>query len=114
MTVLVTGAGLIGCHFAKRMLDAGNNNVVLYDVSPNRDYIDRIVGRDQVDIISADVNDLPALINALKRFDVDTLVHTAGLIGKRVAENSYAGTTNNIVGTTTVRLNYQTNSIGYL
>jgi len=34
--------------------------------------------------------------------NVDTVVHTAGLIGSRVAENSYTGATNNILGTINV------------
>jgi UDP-glucose 4-epimerase len=101
MTVLVTGAGLIGCHFARRTADAGNQ-VVLYDISPNREYIERIVGKDRVEVVAADLRDLPALIQALKNFNVDTIVHTAGLIGKRVAENSYTGSTNNIFGTISV------------
>jgi len=101
MTILVTGAGLIGCHFARRAADGGSK-VVLYDLSPNRDYIQKIVGKDKVEIVAADMRDLPALINALKEFKIDTLVHTAGLIGKRVAENSYTGSTNNVVGTINV------------
>jgi nucleoside-diphosphate-sugar epimerase len=48
------------------------------------------------------MRDLPALISALDRFNVDTIVHTAGLIGRRVAENSYTGATNNILGTINV------------
>jgi len=98
MTVLITGAGLIGCHLANRLLGA-DNRVVLYDLSPNREYIRKIVGKDRAEIVAADMRDLPALINALKRFNVDTIVHTAGLIGKRVAENTYTGSTNNIMGT---------------
>src|SRR5713226_689524 len=98
MTVLITGAGLIGCHFAKRMVDSANK-VVLYDLSPNREYIQRIVGKENIEIVGADMRDLPALIQALKNFNVDTVVATAGLIGKRVAENSYTGSTNNILGT---------------
>ena len=101
MTVLVTGAGLIGCHFAKRMADGGNQ-VVLYDLSPNREYIGKIVGKDRAEIVAADMRDLPALLSALKRSSVDTIVATAGLIGKRVAENSYTGATNNILGTINV------------
>ncbi|HKA33384.1 MAG TPA: NAD(P)-dependent oxidoreductase [Candidatus Binatia bacterium] len=98
MNVLITGAGLIGCHVAKRAADAGNK-VVIYDLSPNRDYIDKIVGRDRTGIVAADMRDLPALLSALERFDIDTVVATAGLIGKRVAENSYTGATNNILAT---------------
>lgn len=101
MTILVTGAGLLGCHFARRMVDTGHK-VVLYDLSPNREYIQKVAGNHGVEIVAADMRDLPALMNALKKFNVDMLVHTAGLIGKRVAENSYTGTTNNIVGTINV------------
>jgi UDP-glucose 4-epimerase len=101
MNVLITGGGLIGCHVAKRAADAGNK-VVIYDLSPNREYIDKIVGRERADVVAADMRDLPALLAALERFNIDTVVHTAGLIGKRVQENSYTGSTNNILGTINV------------
>ena len=101
MTVLITGAGLIGCHLANRIVKRGGK-VVLYDVSPNREYIQKVAGKVNIEVVAADLRDLPALINSLKQFSVDTLVHTAGLIGKRVAENSYTGATNNILGTINV------------
>jgi UDP-glucose 4-epimerase len=101
MNILVTGAGLIGCHLARRLADAGDK-ATLYDLSPNREYIQKIVGKDRAQIIAADMRDLPAIIQALKQHEIDTVVHTAGLIGKRVAENSYTGATNNILGTINV------------
>jgi len=101
MNILITGAGLIGTHCARHAVDAGNK-VVLFDLSPNRDYIDKVVGKNQTEVIAADMRDLPALLSALERFNVDTLVATAGLIGSRVAENSYTGATNNILGTINV------------
>src|ERR687892_562574 len=101
MNILVTGAGLIGCHLARRLADAGDK-ATLYELSPNREYIQKIVGRDRVQIVAADIRDLPALIQSLKKYDADTIVHTAGLIGKRVAENTYTGSTNNILGTINV------------
>jgi nucleoside-diphosphate-sugar epimerase len=101
MNILITGAGLIGTHAARHAVDAGNK-VVLYDLSPNRNYIQEIVGKDRVEVVAADIRDLPALLSALERFAVDTLVHTAGLIGSRVQENSYTGATNNILGTINV------------
>ena len=101
MNILITGAGLIGTNCARHAVDAGNK-VVLFDLSPNRDYIDKIVGKDRADVVAADMRDLPALLSALERFNVDTLVATAGLIGSRVAENSYTGATNNILGTINV------------
>jgi nucleoside-diphosphate-sugar epimerase len=98
MNILITGAGLIGAHTARQAVDAGNR-VVLFDLAPNREYIQKVVGKDRADVVAADMRDLPALMSALDRFTVDTIVHTAGLIGKRVAENSYTGATNNIFGT---------------
>lgn len=101
MNILITGAGLIGAHTARQVTEAGNQ-VVLFDLSPNRDYVQKIVGKDRADVVAADVRDLPALLSALERFNVDTVVHTAGLIGARVQENSYTGATNNILGTINV------------
>lgn len=101
MNILITGAGLIGAHCARRAVDAGDKTVLL-DLSPNRGYIDKIVGKDRAEVVAADIRDLPALLSALDRFGIDTIVHTAGLIGKRVAENSYTGATNNILGTINV------------
>lgn len=101
MNILITGAGLIGTHCARQAVDAGNK-VVLFDLAPNREYIEKVVGKDRADAVAADMRDLPALLSALERFNVDTLVATAGLIGSRVAENSYTGATNNILGTINV------------
>lgn len=98
MNILITGAGLIGSHTARQAVDAGNK-IVLFDLAPNRDYLQKVVGQQRADVVAADMRDLPALLSALDRFQIDTLVHTAGLIGKRVAENSYTGATNNILGT---------------
>jgi nucleoside-diphosphate-sugar epimerase len=83
------------------MVDAGHK-VILFDLSPNRDYIAKVVGKDNLDVVAADMRDLPALLSALEKFNVDTLVATAGLIGGRVQENSYTGATNNILGTINV------------
>ena len=101
MNILITGAGLIGSNAARHAVDAGHK-VALFDLSPNRDYIEKIVGKSKADVVAADMRDLPALLAALEKYDVDTLVTTAGLIGSRVQENSYTGATNNILGTINV------------
>jgi UDP-glucose 4-epimerase len=101
MNILITGAGLIGTNTAWHAVDAGHK-VVLFDLAPNREYIHSVVGKDKADVVAADMRDLPALLAALQRYNVDTIVHTAGLIGSRVQENSYTGATNNILGTINV------------
>jgi nucleoside-diphosphate-sugar epimerase len=101
MNILITGAGLIGSNAARHAVDNGHK-VALFDLSPNRDYVDKVVGKDKCDVVAADMRDLPALLSALEKFNIDTLVATAGLIGSRVQENSYTGATNNILGTINV------------
>ncbi len=101
MNILITGAGLIGSNAARHAVVAGHQ-VALFDLSPNRDYIDTMVGPGKAAIVAADMRDLPALLSALEKYNVDTIVHTAGLIGSRVQENSYTGATNNILGTINV------------
>ncbi|HUF42561.1 MAG TPA: NAD(P)-dependent oxidoreductase [Verrucomicrobiae bacterium] len=101
MNILITGAGLIGSNAARHAVDAGHK-VVLFDLSPNREYIQKVVGPGKADVVAADMRDLPALLSAMEKHSVDTIVHTAGLIGGRVQENSYTGATNNILGTINV------------
>lgn len=101
MNILITGAGLIGTHAARHAVDAGHK-VVLFDLAPNREYIQTVVGKGKADVVAADMRDLPALLSTLQRYNVDTIAHTAGLIGSRVQENSYTGATNNILGTINV------------
>lgn len=98
MNILITGVGLIGSHAARHAVDNGDT-VVLFDLSPNRDYLDKVVGKQRYEAVAADIRDLPAMLATLEKFNIDTMVATAGLIGSRVQENSYTGATNNILGT---------------
>jgi UDP-glucose 4-epimerase len=98
MNVLITGAGLIGCNGAKRLLAQGHR-VVLYDILPDSGYIKAIVGKgEDLAVETADLRDLPALFAVLRKYNIDTVVHTAGLIGKKVAEHPYTGFTVNVQG----------------
>ncbi len=99
MNILVTGAGLIGCHSAGRLLEEGQQ-VVLYDVLPDQPYIQAVVGKQRgVTVETGDLRDLSALIAVMEKYRIDTVVHTAGLIGKKVAERAYTGITVNVLGT---------------
>ena len=46
MNILITGAGLIGSNAARHAVDGGHK-VVLFDLSPNRDYIQKVVGKEK-------------------------------------------------------------------
>ena len=86
MTTLVTGAGLIGTEFARCALARGEA-VVFLDPEPRADFLRMKLGAGNFTLTRHDVRDLPALIAVAKAHRVDTLVHTAGLIGPRVQES---------------------------
>jgi UDP-glucose 4-epimerase len=86
MTTLVTGAGLIGTEFARCALARGEA-VVFVDPEPRADFLRMKLGAGSFTLARHDVRDLPALIEVARTHRVDTLVHTAGLIGPRVQQS---------------------------
>lgn len=101
MTTLITGIGLVGTSFAPLALARGER-LVFYDFQPRREFLARKIGEADVAVVQKDVRDLPALIETMQRHRVDTVVHTAGLIGARVAEALYSGLQINVMGTINV------------
>lgn len=98
MNILVTGAGLIGSYFSREMIQQGHQ-VVLYDIAPNRAYVSKVVG--DVPIVAGDIRDLPAVMETMQRHQVDTVFHSAGLLGP-VEERPYTGLSINVGGTIAV------------
>ncbi len=97
MTTLVTGAGLIGTAYAIEAAKRGEK-VVFLDPVPRADYVAARVGDIDYEIIADDVRSLPALIDAIQTHKADTVLNTAGLIGKRVGNPLAYGFDLNIGG----------------
>lgn len=100
MTVLITGAGLIGTHVARAMLDQGTG-VVLYDPDPSPAYIQSVVGPDRklFRVERGDVRDLPRIMELMLSLGVTRILHTAGFLGPRVEENPSLAFQVNVAGT---------------
>ena len=101
MTTLITGLGLVGTSYAQRALKRGES-VVFYDIAPRNDFLLSKLGSANVTVVQRDVRDLPALIETIQQHKVDTVLHTAGLIGGKVARPIYTGLQINIMGTINV------------
>ena len=86
MTTRVTGAGLVGTAFGKEALARGEH-VVFLDPEPRADFLRKKLGDKGYTLARKDVRDLPALIDTIKANKIDTVVHTAGLIGSRVEQS---------------------------
>src|SRR5882672_6904063 len=98
MTTLVTGAGLIGTAFAQSALARGEQ-VVFVDPEPRADFLRLKLGDKGYATARKDVRDLPGLLETIKAHGVETVVHTAGLIGNRVQQSLTAAFDINLGGT---------------
>jgi UDP-glucose 4-epimerase len=75
MNVLVAGgAGYIGSHTVKRLVEAGHTPVIYDNVSRGHREVIEILN---VPAVIADLNDRPALLDALHKYKIDTVMHFA-------------------------------------
>ena len=98
--ILITGAGMVGCHTARALLDAGHEPTFL-DAAPRLDYVQRITGQD-VPVLRGDLRDLTTVIEAVTQVRPDVVVHTAALIGDAAQVVPHRGFEVNVVGSVNV------------
>ncbi len=102
MATLITGAGLIGTAFAQKALER-KETVVFLDSQPRDAFLRERLGPDaSFELVKADICDLSALVEAMRTRSIEVVVHTAGLIGKRVAESRQRALRVNLEGTANV------------
>ena len=97
MTTLITGVGLIGTSFAQYALER-QENLVFYDFQSRTNYLTSKLGNQDIKVIQKDIRDLPGLIEVIQDNTIDTVVHTAGLIGNKVSTPLYSGLQINVMG----------------
>ena len=95
MRVLITGAGLIGTHTAKELIDRGDE-VTFFDFAPRPDYIRHVTGKD-LPVIRGDIRDLAALIDAFQTVRPECVIHLAASVGEANINNVYTGFQVNLV-----------------
>lgn len=85
VTVLVTGgAGFIGSHIVKALLDRGDQ-VIVYDnyAQANPRNLEGVSG--EIEVVAGDILDLPYLMNTVKKFGVEKIIHMAAIVGGMVS-----------------------------
>lgn len=104
MKVLITGGtGLIGSRMAERLLDEGNQ-VVLLDRVPDQSRVAdlRALYGDRVRVVQGDVLSFANLGDAMREGPVDAVVHLAYMLGAESNAQPQAATEVNVVGTLNV------------
>lgn len=71
-SLIVGGAGFVGSHLAVKLLKEAEYSVVIYDnfTSGTERHLDSILGHERLQIIRADVKELPDLVKAAEGTDV--------------------------------------------
>lgn len=100
MRVLITGAGLIGTHTARELLERGDE-VTFFEIAPRPEYIRHVTGQD-VPVLRADIRDVPVLIEAFHHVRPECVIHLAASVGEANINNIYAGFQVNLVATINV------------
>lgn len=95
MRVLITGAGLIGTHTARELIERGDE-VSFFDFAPRPDYIRHVVGKD-VPVVRGDIRDLAALVDGMQQVRAECVIHLAASVGEANINNVYAGFQVNLV-----------------
>lgn len=106
-TILVTGgAGYIGSHTVLQLLQAGNDVVILDNLSNSSTEsitrVEELAGK-RVTFIQGDIRDHGALSKAFNQYDISSVIHFAGLkaVGESV-EKPLQYYENNVYGTITL------------
>ncbi|MBI4491704.1 MAG: NAD(P)-dependent oxidoreductase [Chloroflexi bacterium] len=100
MRVFITGAGMVGCHTARELVQRGDQ-VTFFDLAPRQDYVQRVVDGD-VRVVRGDIRELPGLLEAIQEVRPEVVIHTAALIGTAAQQVPYRGFQINIGGTLNV------------
>ena len=96
MTILVTGgAGYIGSHVVKMLLDRGENVVIIDNLSRgHKESIPKGVSFERADLL-----DFEGLSNSIKKYSIDAVIHFAAFayVGESV-DNPQMYYSNNVIG----------------
>ncbi|MDP2660041.1 MAG: NAD(P)-dependent oxidoreductase [Dehalococcoidia bacterium] len=101
MTILVTGAGLVGSHAAAQLAEMGEQ-VVLFDVAPSWENLRRVAGLESVEVVRGDILDFPDLLRVIKEKGVRRIIHTAAFLTAGARARPYAAIKVNILGTANI------------
>ena len=101
MATLITGAGLIGSHAARLLVERGEPTW-LYELKPEPSAIESVVDPARIGFIQGDVQDLARLEQALREHRIDRILHTAAYMTAGMRQDLLRGIGTNIMGTVTV------------
>ena len=81
---------------------AADEPVVFFAPAPRADFIAAKLGTTDTPLVGGDVRDLPKLVETIQDHKIETVLHTAGIIGGKVDQMMFSALQINIQGTMNV------------
>ncbi|MBI3302098.1 MAG: NAD(P)-dependent oxidoreductase [Deltaproteobacteria bacterium] len=101
MAILITGGtGFLGRHLTRHLLQSGEKDLVLLDSTPNLAAIADVAA--QVKVVPGDVLEPTALIDTIKKYNIEGIIHLAYFLGTGGIRNPLPSIRINCIGTTNV------------
>ena len=103
MNTLITGGGMIGSHAAS-LLIKNKINPILIELRPQQDSVNDVLGINNANIISGDVLDFNFLLETIRKYSIDSIVHTVAnpFLNAGANDSPYEAIRLNIMGTANV------------
>lgn len=98
MSILITGAGLIGCQTAALLVSRGER-VLLLDSNPDPARVATVLPLDRVALLRGDIRDRAAMRALFERHAVHAVVHTAAALSLAIREQPSLAADVNFGGT---------------
>jgi nucleoside-diphosphate-sugar epimerase len=101
MAILITGGtGFLGRHLTRHLLQSGEKDLVILDSVPNLSAVADVAA--QVKVVQGDVREPTALIDTIKKYNVEGIIHLAYFLGTGGMRNPLPSINVNCIGTTNV------------
>jgi nucleoside-diphosphate-sugar epimerase len=96
-TILVTGgSGFLGLQLAKELIAQGNK-IVIFDLKSPDSLLQR--GNSNVVFVRGDITSLPQVLNAVRDFKAESIIHLAALLSEPSEANPWVSINVNALGT---------------
>ena len=102
MNYLVTGGcGFVGSHIIRQLKRQGHTPIC-YDLYPHKTSIQEVLTPEEIEdlvIVQGGLDDRQFLIDTLKKYEIDKVIHLAGILGDKAEVDPYEAVKTNILGT---------------
>jgi len=101
MTVLVTGAGIIGTMIAKALQKEGKR-AILVDIRPDFAAIRSLIDATAIEVVAGDICDLPFVEQLARDRGIEAIIHTAAVLTSAISQDPRRGVEVNVMGTVNI------------